>query len=89
MHYVILFSECTEVRLVESKYLDKLRLGYRCVFTEPGNPAWLDIQWFVNGVNVKYHQSQFDIRNSNTWDGVKSISELWIKNPVALRGILK
>ena len=82
-----MFSECTNVRLVEHIQLDELGLGYKCVFMEPGTPhGRILVQWLVNGVNADSFDAQFEIINSQTSDGVKSISKLWIKDPVALRG---
>ena len=79
------FSECTNTSLVEAIHLDKLGLGYKCVFKQRGFFS-LGIQWTVNGVRPDYYRSQFKIINYSDYLYSKSMSELWIKDPVALRG---
>ena len=85
--HIYFFSDCTDVRLLKYERLDKLGLGYECVFMKPGTePYKIVVQWLVNGVNVHSHDSQFDIRHYQSSDDVKSIMQLWIRNPIALRG---
>ena len=81
----VLFSGRANVVLLEAVKLDKLGMGYRCVFT-PISPSNLHVQWTVNGVDPQLYQSQFNIQHYESMDGVKQVSDLWIKNPVALRG---
>ena len=54
---------------------------------EPGVYAARNrVEWLVSGVNADRFEAQFEIINSQTSDGVKLISKLWIRDPVALRG---
>ena len=57
-------------------------MGYQCESAE-----WdYKVQWLVNGVDVVLYQAQFEITNTYHTSTYTLTSQLWIKNPVALRG---